>query len=96
MDKRTRITHREVEDLIQNVGAAFATRGDKYIDPNDPLGSKPTYHIHPDRHEPWQNAILRFRTLQEIADYAVARTEAFAHPDLAEEIMGTFWMTQED
>jgi hypothetical protein len=88
-------TKAQIIEGLDSIGAVFATRTDKYIDPNDPMGSKPAYHVHPDRREPWQNAILRFYGLSEIASYIAARQEAAKNPEAAEEIMGAYWETMQ-
>ena len=55
---------------MKDLGMAWATRSDKFVDPNDPMGERtPTYHVHPDASQPWQNAIKRFRTLNELTEY---------------------------
>ncbi len=66
--QKTKITAR-----LQNIGAAWAIRTDKFCDANDPLencaAGRKTYHIHPDQSYPHWNSVQRFDTLAEIEDW---------------------------
>lgn len=65
--------HEAISELLDLIGAAWAVRSDKYIDPNDPLENqqkgRKTYHIFPVRTAPYQSSIKRFDTLQSISDW---------------------------
>lgn len=68
------MTHAQITAAMQQLGMAWAVRSDKYVDPNDPFGSKPTYHVHPDHSYPHQNSIKRFDNLAQVSDYVAADT----------------------
>jgi uncharacterized protein (DUF736 family) len=77
MSKKDRIT----KGLLE-VGAAWATRSDRYTDPNDSMGARmrgeKTYHVHPDRTRPEVTAMLCFRNLDKIAEYIDTRKKVKA------------------
>lgn len=67
MSKHTKVTKRLAE-----AGAAWATRSDKFVDPNDPLEAQiagQTYHVHPNVSYPHQSDIMRFGSLKEIEEW---------------------------
>ena len=72
----------KVREALREVGAAFAIRSDRFMDPSDPYGAQvrreKRYHIHPDKSQPEVTAMLRFRTLDEILDWAAAAKQANA------------------
>ena len=37
----------KITQKMSELGMAWSVRSDKYIDPNDGYGARPTYHIHP-------------------------------------------------
>jgi len=88
MPSKRRITRR-----MRALGMAWATRSDKFVDPNDPMGQRrPTYHVHPDASRPWQNAIRRYRTLGELETYIewrwkVSQARARGDEEYAEALM---------
>lgn len=59
------------------IGMAWATTDAKHTSPDDPMGDqvrgRKTYHVHPDCGEPWANAIKRFDTLKDLAEYISLR-----------------------
>lgn len=61
--------HDRITKKLQEQGRAWAVRSDKYIDPNDEFGAKPTYHIHPNATYPHQSDICRFDSLNEIEEW---------------------------
>jgi len=95
---------------LSEIGACWAVRKDRYTDPGDPYGAQVrgerTYHIHPDASRPYVSAMLRFRTLDQIAEYIKVRKQVAALYDgldpldddaqneahmIAESIMADFW-----
>lgn len=68
---------RQITNRMEALGMAWATRSDKYVSPDDPMGDQTrgykTYHVHPDRSEPWATAIKRFGTLGELEEYITLR-----------------------
>ena len=64
---------KQITTRMRALGMAWAIQSDKFVSPNDPMGAQvrgeKTYHVHPDASEPWQNAIKRFRTLNELSEY---------------------------
>ena len=72
MASKTQLTNR-----MEKLGMAWATRSDKHVSPDDPLGDqvrgRRTYHVHPDRSEPYSSAVKRFDTLQDLGEYITLR-----------------------
>ena len=64
---------KQITTRMRKLGMAWATSSDKHVSPDDPLGEQvrghKTYHVHPDRSQPWQNAIRRFDTLRDLEEY---------------------------
>jgi len=62
-----------ITDRLRKIGAIWAVRTDKFIDPNDPIeyqmARKATYHIHPNVTYPHQNDIKLFSSLEEIEEW---------------------------
>jgi len=82
----------KVREALREVGAAFAIRSDRFMDPSDPYGAQvrreKRYHIHPDASRPEVTAMLRFRTLDEILGWAAAAKQAKEVWDTARAKMG--------
>ena len=87
------LQHDRISRKLSAIGACWATRPDRYIDPNDPLGDqikrRKTYHIHPDRSYPHQRHIMRFSSMREIEAWlkALEHAAAASSPEEAEEAM---------
>ena len=60
----------KIGQALQEIGACFAVRNDKFISVNDPQGSRPAYHVHPDASYPHEREIIRFATLMEIEEWS--------------------------
>jgi|GEM_PF-5215089 len=91
-----------VTEGLQTIGACWAVTDKKTILPNDGFDAKPSYHIHPDRTYPHEQAIYRFGSLQEIADYIITAkriehdTATMNDQDAnqyAHDLWGAFWNT---
>jgi len=82
----------KVREALREVGAAFAIRSDRFMDPSDPYGAQvrreKRYHIHPDASRPEVTAMMRFRTLDEILGWAAAAKQAKEVWDTARAKMG--------
>lgn len=78
-------TRKQIEQGLEDIGACWAVRSDKFCDANDPyedqIEGRKTYHVHPDRTEPRQNAIKRFDNLDELWSWIDARKRAAASDD---------------
>lgn len=59
----------QMSAALKSVGACFAVSTAKTILPNDPHGSKPSYHIHPDCADPRQDSIERVYTQAQFSDW---------------------------
>ncbi len=62
----------QIEKLLEQIGACWAVKAEKFISPNDggePWERKPTWHIHPDASNPRQENILCFDTLSDIQEW---------------------------
>lgn len=79
--------HETITYRLTEVGACWAVSSAKCCLTGDGWGGSPCYHIHPDRAEPRESAILRFRSLRAIEEYIAARHLAAACPWRAHEIM---------
>ena len=72
------MTEQQMVAALKSVGACFATSTAKFISPNDPYGSKPAYHIHPNSEYPHEKDIVRVYSQKQLVDWvrtmkAVAR-----------------------
>ena len=81
MTRKMRITQK-----LQGLGAAWSVRNDKYLSPDDPLGSAATYHIHPNAEYPHVRNVVRLTSLRAIEEWIGARRRAAAATD--DEAMG--------
>jgi len=90
----------KVSHGLQEIGAAWAIRSDKYVCTNHQCCNvlegdrgRPAYHVHPDASEPRDIYIKRFKSLDEIADYINARKAAAEAKDesAAYRVMEDFW-----
>lgn len=73
------MTEQQMVAALKSVGACFATSTAKFISPNDPYGSKPAYHIHPNSEYPHEKNIVRVYSQKQLQDWvrtakAVERT----------------------
>ncbi len=67
------MTINQMAKALIDVGACFAVTTAKTILPNDPFGSKPSYHIHPDCSNPRQDDIERAYTQEQFMDWVRTR-----------------------
>ena len=74
-------TRKQVEQGLEDIGACWAVRSDKYVGADDGYDARPTYHVHPDAGYPHVNAIKRFESLDELANWIGACKRAAASPD---------------
>ena len=90
----------KVREALREVGAAFAIRSDRFMDPSDPYGAQvrreKRYHVHPDASQPEVTAMLRFRTLDEILGWAAAAKQAKEVWDTARAKMSDDYYTDRD
>jgi hypothetical protein len=68
----------QIEQGLEDIGACWAVRSDKYISPNDDFDAEPTYHVHPDASYPHQNHIKTFDSLRELWSWIQACKESAA------------------
>src|SRR5436305_10846480 len=59
----------QISQGLRDIGASFAIRSDKFVAVNDPQGSKPSYHIHPDASYPHEQEIIHFDSLKDIEEW---------------------------
>lgn len=71
-------SRKQVEQGLEDIGACWAVRSDKYVSPNDDFDSKPAYHVHPDASEPRQNSIKRFESLDALHSWIQACKQSAA------------------
>jgi hypothetical protein len=90
----------KIAKQLREIGAGWAVRADKYLSPDDPLGTQArcekTYHVHPDICQPEVTAVLRFRTLADIERWIKAQKDARWFMDKGEfaaagRVVGEFW-----
>jgi len=83
----------KVREAFREVGAAFAIRSDRFVYPSDPYGAQvrreKQYHVHPDASQPEVTAMLRFRTLDEILDWAAAAKRS-------KDVWDEYWANRSD
>ena len=77
----------QITAALAEIGAAWAVRAGKFLDPADDFDAEPSYHVHPDVANPQQGDILRFESLADISEWIMARRAALANPEQAMEIM---------
>lgn len=63
------MTTEQMVKALDSVGAIFAVSTAKYISPNDPFESKPSYHIHPDASYPHEKHIERVFSQKQFQDW---------------------------
>lgn len=81
---------------LEDIGACWAVRSDKYTSPDDGYDSKPTWHIHPDASYPHNNSIIRFSSLKEILNWITACKEAARTGGMIVYIGDGAWEVQEN
>lgn len=59
-------TRKQIEQGLEDIGACWAVRSDKYISPDDDYDARPMYHVHPDASYPHVRSIKRFESLNEL------------------------------
>jgi hypothetical protein len=59
----------QMTQALESVGACFAVSSAKFVSPNDPHGSKPAYHIHPDVSCPHEKNIVRVYSQKQLQDW---------------------------
>lgn len=73
---------KQVEQGLEDIGACWAVRSDKFCGANDPydnqLEGKKTYHVHPDAGYPHQGDIKLFDSLDEIWSWVRACKQSAA------------------
>jgi hypothetical protein len=74
-------TRQQIERGLEEIGACWAVRSDKYISPQDSYDAKPTYHVHPDAKYPHERAIKRFGSLDSLMNWIDACKRAAASDD---------------
>ena len=62
-------TKRRIERKMEEMGMTWAVRSTKYIAPDDPFGSSPTWHVHPNAEYPHEENIQRFDTLNDLWEW---------------------------
>ena len=87
------MTEAQMVSALKSVGACFATSTAKFVAPTDPIGAKPTYHIHPDAANPRQEDIIRVHSGAQLLDWV--RT-AKAVQRTTNEIGFDLWQAYED
>ena len=65
-------TKQQIEQGLKDIGACWAIRSDKFIDPSDGYDAAPTYHVHPNAAYPHQDNIRAFKSLRELWSYIQA------------------------
>lgn len=79
---------------LQSVGACFAVTTAKTILPNDPFGSRPSYHIHPDASYPHEKHIERVYSQAQFKDWV--RTTKAAMRATSQEEAYPLWIAYQD
>ena len=91
-----------VTEGLAAIDACWAVTDKKMILPSNGFDAKPSYHIHPDRTYPHEQAVYRFDTLQQIVDYIITAkrvddaTRSMNSKDAADyaySLWGAFWNT---
>ena len=84
----------QMSDTLKSVGACFAVTSAKTVLPNDPFGSKPSYHIHPDASNPRQDDIERVYSQAQFQDWI--RTMKAARRATSQEEAYPLWIAYQD
>lgn len=63
------MTTEQMVKALTDVGAIFAVSTAKYVGANDPFGSKPSYHIHPNADYPHEKNIERVYSQKQFLDW---------------------------
>jgi len=63
------MTTEQMVKALTDVGAIFAVSTAKYVGANDPMGSKPSYHIHPNAEYPHEKHIVRVWSQAQFLDW---------------------------
>ncbi|SRR5260221_6334129 len=63
------MTTEQMVQALKDVGAIFAVSTAKYVGANDPMGSKPSYHIHPNADYPHEKHIERVWSQAQFQDW---------------------------
>jgi hypothetical protein len=79
---------------LQSVGAHFAVTSAKTVLPNDPHGSSPSYHIHPNAANPRQDDIERIYSQKQFQDWV--RTRKAAQRATSQEEAFPLWIAYQD
>jgi hypothetical protein len=88
------MTISQMAKALTDVGACFAVTTAKTILPNDPFGSKPSYHIHPDCSNPRQDDIERVYSQEQFQDWV--RTMKVAKRAVSQEEAYPLWIAYQD
>ena len=84
----------QMSAALKSVGACFAVTTAKTVLPNDPFGSKPSYHIHPDASNPRQEDIERVCSQTQFKDWI--RTMKAAERATSQEEAYPLWIAYQD
>ncbi len=87
------MTEGQMVQSLKSVGAIFAVSTAKFVSPNDPHGSKPAYHIHPDASYPHEKDIIRVYSQKQLQDWV--RTARAASRTTNEQAFD-LWQAYED
>jgi len=88
------VTIDQMSDALKSVGAVFAVTSAKTVLPNDPSGSKPSYHIHPDASYPHEKDIERVYSQAQFRDWVRTMKAAKRSTDNAQAFM--LWQVYKD
>ncbi len=84
----------QMSQALKSVGACFAITTAKTVLPNDPFGSKPSYHIHPDASNPRQDDIERVYSQEQFRDWM--KTVKAAQRAVSQEQAYPLWVAYQD
>ena len=93
------MNRKQITQGLEDIGACWAVTNEKTQLPGE---HKRFYHIHGDASYPHVDAMWRFSTLQQIADYIYTAKRVLAETqglnpmeasDYAEDLWGAFWNT---
>lgn len=88
------MTTDQMYKALTEIGACFAVSTAKYVSPNDPFGSKPSYHIHPDYTYPHEKDIERVYSQTQFKDWI--RTVKAAKRATSEKEAASLWIAYQD
>ena len=77
----SKMTEDQMVKALKSVDACFAVSTAKFVSANDPFGSKPSYHIHPDASNPHEKNIVRVYSQKQLQDWVRTAKAASRTPD---------------